>query len=427
MGVIAGATVDFTDYSAPGTPRILNVPDAVGDITVQDLWDTLSEEAAKLENLIYKKLVVRPGFGGKGVLSPTKSIGISMKLNNVQVKFEDLVGPSFTIKRVVDGNLIAQDDVEADLEPLASSDFVNWKSEADVSAAIVQPVLQQGDLDSIADAVHSEDLSAFTTQGEAGDVLRRQAFKEASVWLASQSGNSGTTFPVGTPGTPVDNLTDAKAIAIANGLTRMVVQPGTGFPYFLPAIDLTGFEFVSQPTNNVVFFLAAGQDYSQSTFKGMIIITVGGAIADGTMSMFEGSMGGVEAGSFYLSNVDFSGTLKVSGTGSPGVVVLIKCISRIAAQGIIDFNNANTILYGRQCAGVFTFRNVTNANSDINIGMTDGEIVLDSTCTAGTIRITGTCLVTDNSNGATVIDESVSPVVSAGVFRKLFGPLLATR
>ncbi len=76
-----------------------------------------------------------------------------MKLNNIQVKFEDLAGPSFTIKRVVDGNIIAQDHLEADLEPLASSDFVNWKSEADVSAAIVDPVLSDTEVNSIAKAV----------------------------------------------------------------------------------------------------------------------------------------------------------------------------------------------------------------------------------------------------------------------------------
>lgn len=140
MPVIPGITIDFTDYSAPGTPRILNIPDAAGDITVQDLWDTLSEEASKLDNLQYKKLIDRPKGGGKSILSPVKSVGITLMLNNMQVKFFDQPGPAFVIKRVLDGNLIAQDDLQVELEPLANSDFTNWKNEADVSAALLKPL-----------------------------------------------------------------------------------------------------------------------------------------------------------------------------------------------------------------------------------------------------------------------------------------------
>lgn len=138
MAEIPGATVDFTDYSAPGTPRILNIPDAVGDVTVQDVWDTLSAIAANLDNLIYEKLIDRPQSGGKNVLSATKSVGISMVQNNIQIKFPDQTGPSWVIKRVIDGNATAIDHLGAEIEALANSDFTNWKNEADVSAAIVE-------------------------------------------------------------------------------------------------------------------------------------------------------------------------------------------------------------------------------------------------------------------------------------------------
>lgn len=141
MAEIPGATIDFTDYSAPGTPRVLNIPDAVGDVVVQDLWDTLSAKAALLDNLIYKRLITRRLGGGKTTLSATKLNGITLSLNNVQVKFFDQPGPGFVIKRVVDGNLVARDDLDVQLEPLATSDFTNWKNEADVSAALINEAL----------------------------------------------------------------------------------------------------------------------------------------------------------------------------------------------------------------------------------------------------------------------------------------------
>ncbi len=169
MAEIPGATVDFTDYSAPGTPRILNVPDVHGDATAQDLWDTLSAIAADIDNLVYKKLLERPGFGGKAVLSATKSTGISLKTNNVKIKFEDLLGPGYTIKRVLDGNVIAQDHFGADIEVMENSTFINWKNEADVSAALVNPLLDQTQLDAMADAVWEEDSSQAYATNTFGD------------------------------------------------------------------------------------------------------------------------------------------------------------------------------------------------------------------------------------------------------------------
>lgn len=139
MSEIPGATVDFTDYSAPNTPRILNIPDAVGDVTVQDVWDTLSAIAAKVENLPYKKLIDRPKSGGKIVLTASRKVGISLTGNNVRIKFPDQPGPSNVIKQVIDGNWIAQDHNGVKMEEMQSSNFTNWKNQADVSAAIVEP------------------------------------------------------------------------------------------------------------------------------------------------------------------------------------------------------------------------------------------------------------------------------------------------
>lgn len=146
MAFITGATVTFTDYSAPGTPRILNVPDAWGDVLVQDIWDTLSEIAGQAGNFMYAPLIKRPLGGGKSVLSATKSTGITCVGNNVQLKFEDLGGPGYTIKRVTDGNWIAIDHNGDPMESMANSTFVNWKNEADVSAAIVDLAAVSSDL-----------------------------------------------------------------------------------------------------------------------------------------------------------------------------------------------------------------------------------------------------------------------------------------
>lgn len=136
MAVITGATVTFTDYSAPTTPRILNIPDAWGNANLQDIWDTLSEIAADLDNLIYKKLIQRNKSGGKITLSATKQVGITLTTNNLQVRFPDQPGPTTVRKEVTDGNLVAEDHNGDSMKALAISTFTFAELELDTSAAI---------------------------------------------------------------------------------------------------------------------------------------------------------------------------------------------------------------------------------------------------------------------------------------------------
>lgn len=137
MPEIPGATMTFTDYSAPGTPRLLNIPDGHGDVTVEDVWDTLATFAGKVENLHYKSLIIHRKSTGLQTLSTVKQNGRTLTMGNVRVKFPDQPGPGYVIKRVVDGNLVAVDHNGADMEAIESSDFTNFKNEADTSAAVV--------------------------------------------------------------------------------------------------------------------------------------------------------------------------------------------------------------------------------------------------------------------------------------------------
>jgi len=174
MAEITGATVTYTDYTgAPTDPRLLNVPDAWGDVLVQDLVDTLSAKQAELDALIYDPLLDIPDTSGKQRLSPSKLVGITVVAIRTQVKFEDLAGPSYTTKRVRDGNFAVLDN-EADrnlIDRMASSTFVNWEVEADVSAALLDP--------DIAAAVWDEPQADHVAAGTTGESLDDAASKAA--------------------------------------------------------------------------------------------------------------------------------------------------------------------------------------------------------------------------------------------------------
>lgn len=168
MAEIPGATITFTDYSGGG-PRLLNVPDVHGNVTVQDAWDTLSAEAAKLENLIYKKLIDRPRSGGKQELQAgVKFAGIVMTMYNTQIKFFDQVGPSTIRKKVLDGVPTANDAVEPSptlIEAVAISTFTFAETEKDISAGLI------GGEDSIADAVWAKATATQTDETTMGGFI----------------------------------------------------------------------------------------------------------------------------------------------------------------------------------------------------------------------------------------------------------------
>lgn len=70
----------------------------------------------------------------------------------------------------------------------------------------------------VADAVWDELLPTHTTATSAGDVVNRIAYQGA-IWIALDSGAAGTGLYLGTPGAPVNNISDAITIGAARGLT----------------------------------------------------------------------------------------------------------------------------------------------------------------------------------------------------------------
>ncbi|MCK5291127.1 MAG: hypothetical protein KAR39_03805, partial [Thermoplasmata archaeon] len=68
--------------------------------------------------------------------------------------------------------------------------------------------------DDIPGDVWSEDLTAYTTKGAAGEAARLKTYHEI-VLIDVANGEAGTSWPVGTEKYPVNNLGDALTIAVA--------------------------------------------------------------------------------------------------------------------------------------------------------------------------------------------------------------------
>ncbi len=135
MTVRTDITVDYTV-----SPRIVEVASPSATVIIQDLYDTLRTIENRFQNMDDSVLIDTVKTAGKQTLSTTKSVGITLTLNNAKLKFEDRGGPSYTIMSVTDGNLVAIDTNQDFVEPIEPSAFTTVKTEADVSAGLVQQV-----------------------------------------------------------------------------------------------------------------------------------------------------------------------------------------------------------------------------------------------------------------------------------------------
>jgi hypothetical protein len=133
VAVRTDVSVDFTV-----SPRIITIATPSTTITIQDLWDTLRTIEAEVCNLNYPALIFNTKSGGKQTLSAVKVVGITLTLNDAKLKFADRGGPSHINTSITDGNLVAVDTAELDIDPIEPAAFVNTIRELDVSAGLIR-------------------------------------------------------------------------------------------------------------------------------------------------------------------------------------------------------------------------------------------------------------------------------------------------
>jgi hypothetical protein len=72
-------------------------------------------------------------------------------------------------------------------------------------------------------------------------------YADGCVYFNSNSGITGTAYPVGTATNPVNNFADAKAILLANKLTKLIISSGLNI-----AEDcFNGLEIEARPRNYI--------------------------------------------------------------------------------------------------------------------------------------------------------------------------------
>lgn len=241
-------------------------------------------------------------------------------------------------------------------------------------------------------SVRSANSAGLTYSKEVED----QSFTDSRIWINTIEGLPGTQFPRGTPGDPVDNLADAIIIIESRKLPHRLHLRGQLSLSPADNLDDYDIEGASAELAQINFGGCSTQDLVISsiglsgTGSGSILADTASAFSN--INAFEGTM--IDCG--------LKDTLTCGGAGPHA---FINCYSLVSgtATPIIDCDDIpNFDLSIRNYNGGIEIRNYSGSGNTMTVDLSSGHLVLDSTCTAGTIVLRGVGKLTDNSSGVTL-------------------------
>lgn len=217
------------------------------------------------------------------------------------------------------------------------------------------------------------------------------------VSIDTMNGTAGTTYPVGTQTTPVDNLADAITIATNLGIRTFDIRGVITLTQAFTDWTFRGIGADFEDTVNL-----NGQNVSGSSFEDLTI--------SGTMTV---PTAPVEVFRGFVNNVtNFQGTLQQVGFEddlflAPGQTNAVACYS--AAPGvqnvIFDLQGNAVDMFIRGWNGVFQVSNGTNASSLVSIDLVSGRVTLNASNTMGTYNLRGVGSFTNNLPGTATFNK----------------------
>ncbi len=225
-----------------------------------------------------------------------------------------------------------------------------------------------------------------------------------TIWIDPLGPVSGTAYPAGTASTPVNNWTDADAIADLIGvenfrLRHLLVMP---VDEVLNGYTISG----DNPVNSQLHFQGG-----QCTGLSLTNLSFGGMMGEGFFTASQcitGALMNVDCGLFECTlNGPITLDANPSGTAD---ISFMNCVSGFPGSSglVIDCNGTTADIQFRNWSGGVTITNFTNPTSNMSLDSSQGTINLDPSCTAGLILVRGIGILNDNSGpGCTVVRDGL--------------------
>lgn len=372
------------------SPRIINIDISITEANAQDLYDTCKHLEA-LPNGIDEEAICDAG-GWEPLDEAGNFVVITVSLYNAKYKFADRPGPDWVICNMSGGNIVAFTD--------------NTKT------TVIYP------------REPSSYVSADRSSSSSGTLKEQEAIEYASyqncVWWAI---SEGYDYPLAKYNRqyPGKILTDAINIAKTKGFSTIQVLDSGELD---SGADFSKFKVIGQSHVNTYVNISEAANCLNSLFYELNISgildgnnTVGNCITN-DLSYFSG----------HIHDSSMRGDILLAGTG---LAFIKNCsIESPLIVPSINFLNSLMALSMPGYDGLLKIKHLTNGNY-CGIGLRGGVIIIEDSCTNGTIHISGNGYVTDErgnmifsgtwNGGVTVINDTSGLTVMQVLFETYFG------
>jgi len=227
------------------------------------------------------------------------------------------------------------------------------------------------------------------------------------------AGQTGTAIPVGTRSTPVNNFPDAISIADRLGIRRIqMATSGT----LLGGAVATGKVFIGDNQTVDSLHIRTSAEVSDCSFEELAV----SGILDGNNIFKNCTVADVNYVNGLLQECSLTGTVSVGGSAQANIINCWSGTAGIEDNQLvtIDMGGGGNSLALRNYSGGLKLINYSGSGA-ITLDFASGRVVIDATCTGGTIGIRGIASVTDNSaEGCTVLDQTLDTgldIINTGV------------
>jgi len=231
-------------------------------------------------------------------------------------------------------------------------------------------------------------------------LLNRQLIVEGSwdeVEVDSDSLISGTDFPAGTIGYPVNNLADAILIAERQGILKLFIHGS-----FTLSVDLENYMVASNSSEHT-FLNFNGHSVANSMFSNITLRGNSTGIYSAEKCVFDSGSTGIQG---HFDDCIFSGVMTIA---LGGILDGDRCTFPYGS--VFDLNTEAVLNLGN-VSGVLQVRNGSSVNCRLGInGMY--LLTLENTLTAGQALIAGIGILVNNSAGMTVTERTLPASVWA--------------
>jgi hypothetical protein len=204
---------------------------------------------------------------------------------------------------------------------------------------------------------------------------------------------------IGTPLAPSNNLTDAMMIALIRGFKKFFV---IGNLLLDAGGDYHGMTFIGESMTRTVFTISNAANVSNCVFQNA---NVNGYL-DGGSTIRDCVIGTLYYADGYISNCLLAPLADIHLSGAAQASI-IDCWCDAANENespIIDMGGVGSSLVVRGYAGSLKFINKHGPES-ASVGISEGHVVIESSCDNGSFEISGQGFLTDNSTAPCTVDS----------------------